>query len=127
TPAALRLVIIRRAGVRPWIATAAASLFVLLGAGWENIIQPFQIMFTASLVFGFVQILLSDHDGPINRRDWLALLAGLLGLMTSGVAVSLVVVVGIAAFLRRGWRAATFQTAPLASWYVAWPVAICPD
>src|SRR3954469_13319263 len=46
TAAALLLVVTRRAGVSPWIATAAASLFALFGAGWQNIVQPFQICFT---------------------------------------------------------------------------------
>jgi hypothetical protein len=124
TAAALLFVLILRAGVRPWIATAAASLFVLLGAGWENIIQPFQISFTGAIVFGLAQVLLADHDGRVSRRDWLGLLAGLLGLMTSGVAVTMVFVVGVGVLLRRGWRAAMFHTAPPAASYVAWLVII---
>jgi hypothetical protein len=122
--AALLLVVMRRAGVRPWIAIAAASLFALFGAGWQNIIQPFQICFTGALVLGLTHLLLADHDGRIDRRDYLGLLAGLVGLMTSGVAVSMTVVVGLAVLLRRGWRPALFNTAPLAACYVAWLLAI---
>ncbi len=118
--AALLLVVMRRAGVRPWIATAAASLFVFFGAGWQNIIQPFQICFTGALALGLTQLLLADHDGGISRRDALGLFAGLLGLMTSGVAVTMVVVVGFAVLLRRGWRPALFHTAPLAACFLIW-------
>ena len=75
--AALLLAVMRRARVRPWIATAAASSFVLFGAGWENIVVPFQICFTGALAFGLAQLLLADHDGSIDRRDRLGLLAGL--------------------------------------------------
>ena len=65
-------------------------------------------------MFGLVQLLLADHEGPIDRRDWLALLAGLAALMCSGVAIAMVLVVGIAMLLRRGWRIALLQTVPLA-------------
>jgi hypothetical protein len=125
--AALLMVVMRRAQVRPWIATAAASLFVLFGAGWQNIVQPFQMCFTGALVFGLGHLLCADHDGPIDRRDWLGCLAGLVGLMMSGIAVSMVVIVGIAVLLRRGWRLALFHTAPLAACYLAWFLAIGKD
>jgi hypothetical protein len=122
--AALLVVVMRRAGVRPWIAIAAASLFAFFGAGWQNIIQPFQIGFTGALVLGLTQLVLADHDGRIDRRDYLGLLAGLVGLMMSGVAVSMTVVVGLAVLLRRGWRPSLFHTAPLAACYAAWLLAI---
>ena len=73
--AALLLAVMRRAGVNPWIATAAASLFALFGAGWENIILPFQITFTGSLVFGLVVLLLADHDGDVRPSRLARLLA----------------------------------------------------
>lgn len=124
TAAALLLVVMRRAGINPWIATAAASAFALFGAGWQNIIEPFQITFTGSLVFGLASLLLADHDGPFDRRDWLAVLVGLLGLMTSAVAVVMVIVVGIAVLLRRGRRLALLYLAPLAACYVTWLLVI---
>jgi hypothetical protein len=43
TAAVLLRTVMRRAGVGPWISTAAASLFVLFGAGRDDIIWPFQI------------------------------------------------------------------------------------
>jgi hypothetical protein len=122
--AALLLVVMRRAQVRPWIATAAASLFVLFGAGWQNIVEPFQICFTGAVAFGLGHLLLADHDGPLSQRDWLGLLAGLGGLMTSAIAVPMTVIVGLVVLLRRGWRLALFHTAPLAACYVAWLLAI---
>ena len=70
--------------------------FVFFGAGAENILVAFQITFVGALVFGLAQLLLSDHDGPIDRRDWLGLLAGFAGLACSGVAMTMTVVVGLA-------------------------------
>ena len=122
--ATLLLIVMRRAAVRPWIATAAATLFVFLGSGWQNIVQPFQICFTGALAFGLVHLLLADHDGAMQRRDAFGLLAGLLGMMCSGVGVTMVGVVGLAVLLRRGWRPALVHTVPLAACYLVWLVAI---
>jgi hypothetical protein len=127
TVAALLLVVMRRAGVRPWIATAAASLFALFGAGNEDILWAFQMSWSASLVLGLTHVLLADHDGPFDRRDWLGLLAGFAGLLCSGVAVTMTIVVGLAVLIRRGWRPALFHTAPLGAIYVIWWAADARD
>jgi hypothetical protein len=120
TTAALLRVVMRRAGVGPWIATVAALVIVFFGTGYQNIIWAFQIGFVGSLVFGLTHLLLADHDGPINRWDGLGLIAGLAGLLCSSVALTMVAVVGFAALLRRGWRAALLHTAPLALVYAIW-------
>src|SRR5215210_7853111 len=69
--ALLLWLVMRRAGVRPWTATVVASVFVFFGSGYHNILWPFQIGLVGSLVFGVAQLLLADHDGPIDRRDWI--------------------------------------------------------
>ncbi|MGH8984169.1 MAG: hypothetical protein ACRDY6_09900 [Acidimicrobiia bacterium] len=120
TAAFLLRTVMRRAGVGPWISTAAASLFVLFGAGGESILYAANIGFVGALVFGLAQLLLADHDGPIDRRDWLGLLAGLAGLLCSGVAVAMTIVIGLAMLIRRGWRVALFHTAPLGLVFVLW-------
>jgi hypothetical protein len=120
TAAALLRLVMRRAGVAPWIATAGAAAFVCFGPGAQDILWAFQIAFSGALVFGLVDLLLTDHLGSIDRRDWLGLAAGGLALVCSGVAVTMVIVVGIAAVLRRGWRVALFHTAPLGGLYVVW-------
>jgi predicted lipoprotein with Yx(FWY)xxD motif len=120
TAAALLFAVMRRAGVGPWIATVAASLFALFGAGWQDITWAFQIDFVGALVLGLAQLLLADHDGRIDRRDWLGLLAGAAALMCSGVGVIMALVVGLATLGRRGWRVALFHTVPLAAVYLGW-------
>ena len=125
--AALIRVVMRRAGVGPWTATAAATLLVFFGSGEENITWAFQITFTGAIAFGLADLLLADHDGPVDRRDWLGLLAGLCALLCSGAAVAMVLVVGLAVLLRRGWMTALLHTLPLATVYVAWYVAIGKD
>jgi hypothetical protein len=93
--AALLRLIMRRAGVDPWLATLVAAVFVFLGAGAENILVAFQITFVGSLLFGLVQLVLAD-------------------------AVSMTVTVGYAMLMRRGWRVALFHTAPLGAIYLLW-------
>ncbi|MGH9027414.1 MAG: hypothetical protein ACRDWD_15055, partial [Acidimicrobiia bacterium] len=123
TAAALLRVVMRRAGAGPWASTAAASLFALFGAGLANIVWAFQIGFVGSLVLGLIHLLLADHDGQFDRRDWFGLAAGLLGLMCSGVGVTMALAVGVAVLIRRGWRVAAVHTVPLAVVYVAWWLA----
>jgi hypothetical protein len=112
--------VMRRCGVGPWISTLAAGVLVFFGAGADNILLPAQITFVGSLVFGFSHLLLADHDGSVDRRDVFGLVCGLAGLMCSNVSIALVAAVGIAVFVRRGWRLALLHTVPLALIYVAW-------
>jgi len=123
----LLFVVMRRSEVRAWIAACAAAPFVIFGPGSQNLVWAFQIAFTFALVFGFTQLLLALHDGPIGRRDFLALGAGVMALTSSGVAPSLVVAVGVAVFIRRGWKPAALQTAPLAAMYLTWYVLAQPE
>lgn len=127
TAAVLLRVIMRRSGVGPWLATGAAGIFVLFGTGEQNILWGFQVTLVGSLAFGLGHLVLADHDGPVDRRDWFGLLAGLAALMCSGVGVTMVVVVGIAALVRRGWRIALLHTAPLAGVYLAWVALANPS
>lgn len=120
TAAVLLRVVMRRAGVGPWIASAAAAAFVLFGSGYQNIDWAFQIGFVGSLVLGLAHLLLADHDGRFDRRDGLGLLCGLGALMCSGVGVTTAVIVGLAMLLRRGWRFAALHTFPLGVAYIIW-------
>jgi len=124
TAAALLLVVMRRTGVQPWIATSAATFFALFGAGWENIVMPFQITFTGSLVFGLAYLLLADRDGRFGRRDVLALLAGLCALMCSAVGLVMVAVVVVVVLVRRGRQLALVHAVPLGACYAMWLVGI---
>ena len=115
----LRRVMVR-AGVGPWLATASALVLVLFGRGEEDLIWPFQITYVGALVFGLTQLLLADHDGPLDRRDWLALVAGGAALLCSGVAITMIIVVGIATLIRRGVRVALVHTVPFGLAYLIW-------
>jgi hypothetical protein len=112
--------VMRRAGVRPWIATAVGALFVFFGAGNYDIVYPFQITLVGSLVFGLSHLLVADHDGPVDRRDAIGLAFGLAGLLCSGFAITMVFAVGVATLLRRGWKTAMLHVGPLGVVYGLW-------
>ncbi len=120
TLAALARVVMRRAGVGPWTATIVAGSFVLLGAAFQEMLIVIMMGPLLSLVFGFVQLILADHDGSIDKRDVIGLLAGLVAISSSGLGPVMVVVVGLSALVRRGWRAAAFHTVPLGIVWVLW-------
>lgn len=118
--AGLLRVVMRRCGVGPWIATIVAGAFVLYGTGQQNIVFAIQISMVTSMICGVGHLVLADHDGPFDRRDLLGLVVGAIGVMASGVGPPLVVMVGVAVLLRRGWRLAFVHTAPLATLYLLW-------
>lgn len=125
--AALLRLIMRRAGVGPWLASAGAILFAYFGAGRENFGWAFQVGFAGALALGLVHFVLADQDSPkINRRDLVAWLFGLLTLMSAGVGVFMVAGVGLATLLRRGWRVACFHAVPLGAIYLVWYASESP-
>ena len=127
TAVVLLWLIIRRCQVNPWIATAAASVFILFGPGEENIIWAFQIGFTGSLVLGLAHLLLADHEGPISWRDGVGLALGFIGLFSSGFTPLITVVIGAVVLVRRGLRPAVFNTVPLGLVYGVWYLTIGPE
>jgi len=92
----------------------------LFGAGDANIMRGFQVAFSGALLLGLVHVMLIDHDGSVDWRDWLGLLAGVGALMCSGVGAAMVAAAGVAALLRRGWRVAALHTVPLVLIYGTW-------
>ena len=111
-------------GVRPAIASALATVFVLLGAGYENLMWAFQIGFVGSVAFGLGGVLLVNHESPWGRRDVAGWLVSVVGLMFSGISVTMVVVAGLAVLLRRGWRQALLTVSVPGAVYLVWLVLI---
>lgn len=114
----------RRAGVRPWLACAGAAVFAFFGSGAEVLTWADAFGFAAPLAFGTAQLLLADHDGPVDRRDLLGALLGVLGIMSGGAALTMVGVVACAAALRRRWRPLVVAVAPQSVAWIVWFLAI---
>jgi hypothetical protein len=112
--------VIRRLGVRGWIATCVALAFLFFGSGGDNIMFGFQVSLTGSLVCGLALFLLADGPRSLTPRDWLALGIGLVGLMTSSLFPALLIGVVVTTLMRRGVRVAAFYAIPLGALYGAW-------
>jgi len=114
----------RDGGASSGAATTVVAGFLVLGAGFENLLWAFQSTFIASLVLGVVHVRLvtaGDGDRP-GRRDALGVLAGVAALTCSGVGVTMVAVAALAGLLRCGWRVAAVAAGPPAGVYLLWLV-----
>lgn len=112
--------VMRQAGIDLAVATGLAAIYVLLGAGYENILWAFQIGFVGSVAFGLGAVLLANHDGPFDRRDMAAWALAVAGLMFSGIGVTMVAVVTATVWLRRGIRDAALTAVVPAVVYLVW-------
>jgi hypothetical protein len=93
TVAALVYVLVRRR-TAAGVALGAALIVLFLGSGFENLFWGFQIGFVASMATGLGA--LAVLEGPVSGRRSAAGIGLLIGgLMSSGVGVIFVVVVGI--------------------------------
>jgi hypothetical protein len=115
----------RRAG--DGIAIAAASLLLVLGAGWENLLWAFQIGFVGSVACGLGALLVMD---AFPRRMWLAMLLLFGSLMFSGIGLFFLIAATIWLVLTPNRRHDLIWIAPVAvalgAWYVAYGHAGTP-
>ena len=116
-----------RAGVTPWVATAAVAVLGFLGAGSEDLAWGFQIGFVGSVLFGLIAIELLERcssSGPSSSgRAWcgaLASLALLASLMCSTIGDAMVVGAAVLAFARLPWRRAVQIIGPPVVAYLIW-------
>jgi hypothetical protein len=116
----LRAVMRRRLGVGPWLATAAAGVFLLYGSGAEAVVWAFELSFSGALALGLAHLLLVDHPAPSPRRRVAGLACGIGSLMFSGIGLIMAGVVGLAVLAGRGWRAAAWCSVPPGVVYLAW-------
>jgi hypothetical protein len=117
--AALRVVLVR-SGVDRWLATGAAIVMLLLGSGMENLFWAFQIGFVGGVALGMVALVLSDHDGPLGRRDVLGVIILVVALTFSATALTMVGVVAVNAIWGRRWRVLASYVGTATVVYLGW-------
>jgi hypothetical protein len=110
----------RRFGVTAWISTLMTILLLVFGAGWENLVFAVQIVYNFSLLAFLGQLLLVDHEGPLDRRDALGVVVSLIGVSSSGFGPFFGFGVGLLLVLRRRWLAAVVAVVPQAVAFVWW-------
>jgi len=110
-----------RIGVAGVIATVAAAILAVLGAGIENLNSPFQISFTLSLIFGVWAVFVADTRSRWSFKRLSAIwLLALLSLASSGIGLAMLLCVCLVAGGRRGWRALVATASVPALSYVLW-------
>ena len=95
-------------------------LLLVFGAGWENLVFAVQIVYNFSLLAFLGQMLLVDHDGPLDRRDGFGVLVSLIGVSSSGFGPFFGFGVGLLLVLRRRWLAAVVAVVPQALAWIWW-------
>jgi hypothetical protein len=115
-----------RTGASPWIATAVAAVFLLLGVGWEQMIAAFQIGFSLSLVCGLAWLLITDLDLPAAATVLFGWALGVAASMSSGIGIPMIGAVAVAVLARRGPRAALVAASVPTLANVAWYAAVHP-
>jgi len=116
----LMAVLLRRSGVREAIVLASTVTLLFLGTAYQNITYAFGMSYGGALAFGFLAVILLDHEGPYDRRNILALAAGLTALGWSNVGITMTVFATLVLLLRRRFRDALAHTGPLAALFVVW-------
>jgi hypothetical protein len=120
-----------RWGASGWTTTLVCSILLVFGGGWENIVFAVQITYNLTLVCFVAQLLLCDHDGPPDRRDWVGAALGVIGVASSGFGPFMIV--GLVVFLasRRRWKALVIGVVPQALaylwWYFTWQEDLAAD
>ncbi len=122
---ALLVRLLRRSGVPVVARCFAVAIFVVYGAGAENLLWAFQFAWMGACIAGLVLVEIVDvPPGSLTRsRVVLAWLVGIAGLMCAGVGVSMVAAGVVVALLRHGWRRAALVGVVPAVTQVAWTIA----
>ena len=125
TVLALLVRLLRRSGVPVVMRCFAVAIFVVYGAGAENLLWAFQFACMGACIAGLVLVEIVDvPPGSLTRsRVVLAWLVGIAGLMCAGVGVSMVAAGVVVALLRHGWRRAALVGVVPAVTQVAWTIA----
>lgn len=110
--------------VSAWTTTLLCSMLLVFGSGWENLVFAIQITYNFSLVAFLAQLVLTDHDGRVDRRDYIGSALALIGVMSSGFGPIFMVGIFVVLVLRRRWKALLVALVPQALayawWYLAW-------
>ena len=95
-----------RAAIDPWLALGFSAIVAVPGAGLENVTNAWQVTLLASIALGLGALLLLPERGPLGIRDAGASVLLTIGMMCSGVGITMLVIVGVIALVRRGPRVA---------------------
>ena len=111
-----------RAGATAWVATAVTSVFIVLGAGAENILWAFQIGFLGAIALGLLAFLLAMTPDMTRGRFFAVLAISLFSLTWSGTSIPLAMATAAMLWAKSGRRRAIAFAAVMGLVYVTWYV-----
>lgn len=123
----LARVLCLRHHVSAWTTTVLCTMLLVFGSGWENIVFAVQITYNFSLLAFMAQLVLTDHDGPADRRDWIAAGLAVLGVMSSGFGPIYIVGIVVVLALRQRWKPLLVAVVPQALAYGWWLLVWASD
>ncbi|GAB3384940.1 hypothetical protein GCM10027568_01400 [Humibacter soli] len=116
--------IMLKAGVAPWIATAASALICFLGAGGENILWAFQVGFMGAIALSLIVMLLLMRERFGVGETIGVIVLSILALATSGTSLPMLVGAGVVAIVYRGFWKAVLLFVPGVLAYGIWYVVV---
>jgi hypothetical protein len=105
------------------VGLGAAALLVLLGAGWENLLWAFQLMFLWSVMCGLLALLVLERPRTIATMPVVTALV-LLSIMSSGIGLFFLVGVGVHLAVGRETRRDLVWLAPVVAAVLIWYFAL---
>ena len=114
-----------RTGSEPYVAAVLALGFLVFGPAATEVVFAWNVTFVGALACGFAILVLVDDHGPVTPRDrWVVWGLGVMGILCSGIAITMLLVVGAALLWTRGWRVAleslSVPVAVYALWSLVW-------
>ena len=109
-----------RSRIDAWVALCFVTVFAVLGTGFENLENAWQVTLVAPLALGLAAILVVPESGPFVVRDVIAAGFMTIAMMCSGVVLPMLLAVALIAFVRRGWRVAIGTAVVPAAVYAVW-------
>ncbi len=114
----------RRVGASAWMTTLTCAVLLVFGTGWENMVFAIQITYNFSLLAFLAQVLLVDHDGPADRRDWIGSALAVIGVSSSGFGPFFILGIAVLLVIRRRWIPALIAVVPQGllwgGWWLIW-------
>jgi hypothetical protein len=105
------------------VGLGAAALLVILGAGWENLLWAFQLMFLWSVMCGLLALLVLER--PRTRASMAAATAlVLLSIMSSGIGLFFLVAAAVHLAVVRETRRNLVWLAPVVVAVLIWYIVI---
>lgn len=112
--------LMRRLGVDEAVAGALALLFAFLGSVSFELLFAWNLTFSVPIACCFGALLALPASTWDPRRDIAVWALLVLGLASSGVGLTVVVVLSAVALVRRGWRGALVTASVPLGVYLAW-------